>query len=334
MKFSVILPTFHRPDDVEAFLESMKNQEFKDFEIIIGDGSHDDSVKNVVDKFKEKLNITFLYEKGIKASEARNLACEKSTGEFLVFIDSDCIVPSHYFSSIVDFLNKNEGVVAFGGSDAAHESFTPVQKAINYAMTSVFTTGGIRGKKTSIDKFHLRGFNMAVRRDIFFELNGFSKMQVAEDIDFSMRLYKAGYKAHYIHEAYVYHKRRDTLGKFRRQLTMHGKGRIDLFIRHKESLKFVYFFPFFFIIYLIAGIFSIVVNQFIFYMFLASIVLYTLVIFIDALIQYKSLNVALLSIYASYVMLVSYGYGFFYNFVKRIIIGKDTDTEKKMILRM
>lgn len=334
MKFSVILPTFHRPDDVEAFLESMKNQEFKDFEIIIGDGSLDDSVKNIVDKFTESLNINYLYEKGIKASEARNWACEKSTGEFLVFIDSDCIVPSHYFSSIVDFLNKNEDVVAFGGSDAAHESFTPVQKAISYAMTSMFTTGGIRGKKTSIEKFHLRGFNMGVRRDIFFELGGFSKMQVAEDIDFSMRLYKAGYKAHYIPDAFVYHKRRDTLGKFRRQLTMHGKGRIDLFIRHRESLKLIHFLPLFFILYLIAGILSILVSKLIFYLFLASLVLYSTLLLIDALIQYKSFKVVLLSVYASYIMLISYGYGFFYNFVKRVILCKSTDTEKKMILRM
>jgi len=334
MKFSVILPTFHRPDDVSSFLESMQNQKYKNFEIIIGDGSLDDSVKNVVEKFKASLNITFIYEKGIKASEARNEACERAVGEFLVFIDSDCIVPSHYFSSIVDFLSKKEDVVAFGGADKAHKSFTPVQKAISYAMTSIFTTGGIRGKKTSIEKFHLRGFNMGVRRDVFFELGGFSKMQVAEDIDFSMRLYKAGYKAYYIPEAFVYHKRRDTLGKFRKQLTMHGKGRIDLFMRHKDSLKLIHFFPFFFILYLIVGILTILFNQIIFYIFIASIVLYSLVLFIDALSQYKSLKVALLSVYASYIMLISYGLGFFQNFIKRIILKKNTETEKKMILRM
>ena len=334
MKFSVILPTFHRPDDVTAFLGSMKEQEFKDFEIIIGDGSLDDSVKNVVDKYKQDLNITYLYEKGIKASEARNWACDNAKGEFLVFIDSDCIVPKHYFSTISDFLEKNKDVVAFGGADAAHESFTPVQKAISFAMTSFFTTGGIRGKEKSVEKFHLRGFNMGVKREIFFELGGFSKMQVAEDIDFSMRLYKAGYRAYYIPEAYVYHKRRDTLDKFRRQMTMHGKGRIDLFIRHKESLKLVHFFPMFFVFYLIVGTLSLLFSKVIFYTFLATLILYLLILFVDAMKQYKTVSISLLSVYASILMLVSYGTGFFINFIQRIIFGKKTDTEKKMILRM
>jgi cellulose synthase/poly-beta-1,6-N-acetylglucosamine synthase-like glycosyltransferase len=334
IKFSVILPTYHRPDDVDAFLQSMLKQTYSDFEIIIADGSEDDSVKNVYTAYTDNLRITYLYEKSIKASEARNWACDVSKGQYLVFIDSDCIVPSHYFSSIHKFLEKHPDAVAFGGADAADESFTPVQKAISYAMTSFYTTGGIRGKNKSIEKFHLRGFNMGIKREIFFQLGGFSKMQVAEDIDLSIRLYKAGYQAFFIPEAYVYHKRRDTLKKFSKQLKMHGKGRIDLYIRHKDSLKLVHFFPFFFDLFILGILISLFFSLKIFLIGIGILLLYALLLFIDAFVIYKKLNVAILSVCASFIMLTSYGLGFFQNFFKRIILKKNQETQKAKILRL
>ena len=179
MFYSVILPTFNRPDEVENFLESMVQQEQKNFEVIVVDGSPDDILHPVIDKYKDLLNLQYNHEKGMGASESRNLGCERARGDFLVFIDSDCVVPSDYFSKIQSFLVQHPEVDAYGGPDAADSAFSPFQKAVNYSMTSMLTTGGIRGKKKHVGKFQLRGFNMGVRHDAFFHVGGYSGMQVA-----------------------------------------------------------------------------------------------------------------------------------------------------------
>jgi len=248
MQYSVILPTFGRPDEVTNFLESMTTQRFKEFEVVVVDGSLDEILYPVIEKYKTKLDLKYFHERGLGASESRNLGCEKSTGIFLVFIDSDCIVPEDYFVKVDNFLENNADIDAFGGPDAADKSFSPFQKAVNYAMTSMLTTGGIRGKKKHVGKFQLRGFNMGIQRDAFFKVGGYSGMQVAEDIDLSMRLIKAGYKTALISGAFVYHRRKASIPIFWKQLYFHGKGRIDLHIKHGNALKPVHMLPSLFVL--------------------------------------------------------------------------------------
>lgn len=333
MFYSVILPTFGRPDEVEAFLDSIKFQQYKNFEIIVVDGSMDDILHPVIDAFKEVLDLKYFHERGLGASESRNLGCEKARGDFLVFIDSDCIVPSDYFVKVNDFLSSFSTVDAYGGPDAALESFSPIQKAVNYAMTSLITTGGIRGQKRHAGKFQLRGFNMGVRREAFFKVGGYKGMQVGEDIDLSMRLQKAGYETTLIDNAFVYHRRRATLYKFYKQLYFHGKGRIDLHLRHGDALKLVHLLPGFFIIYLIAGFAIGVFSSLLFMLFLYTILLYALAIFIDAGIRNKSIWVALLSIVTSFEMLIAYGIGLWRNIILRMILRKGSDSKKELILK-
>jgi cellulose synthase/poly-beta-1,6-N-acetylglucosamine synthase-like glycosyltransferase len=267
MFYSIILPTFGRPDEVENFLESIGKQEFRNFEVIIVDGSLDNVLHPTVEKYNNTPGLRYIHKHGLGASESRNLGCNEAKGDFLVFIDSDCVVPPDYFTKVERFLNANPGVDAYGGPDAADATFSPFQKAVNYAMTSFLTTGGIRGKKTHIGKFQLRGFNMGVRREAFFNIGGYSGMQVAEDIDLSMRLLKAGYTTALIPEAFVYHRRKANFYKFYKQLFFHGKGRIDLHLKHGDALKFVHLLPSFFVLYLIAGILTVFFSRFLFLLF-------------------------------------------------------------------
>jgi cellulose synthase/poly-beta-1,6-N-acetylglucosamine synthase-like glycosyltransferase len=333
MFYSVILPTFGRPDEVENFLKSITLQQYKNFDVVVVDGSLDNILHPVIDGFQKDLDLKYIHEKGLGASESRNLGCEKARGDFLIFIDSDCIVPPDYFIKVNDFLSSNPAVDAFGGPDAALESFSPIQKAVNYAMTSMLTTGGIRGKKIHAGKFQLRGFNMGVRREAFFKVGGYRGMQVGEDIDLSMRLQKEGYETALIDTAFVYHRRKATWYKFYRQLYFHGKGRVDLHLKHGDALKIIHLLPGFFVIYLFAGFGVGIFYKVPLILFLCSLLLYALTVFTDAAIRNKSLWVGLLSIVAAFEMLIAYGTGLWRNIILRMILQKGSDSKKELILK-
>ena len=331
MYYSVVLPTFGRPGDVDEFLDSLTSQEYKNFEVIIVDATLNDSVKEVADRYLERLNLTYIYQKGLGISDSRNLGVERSKGEYVIFIDSDCVLPPSYFTEIEKYLNQNK-VDAFGGPDAASEDFTLSQKAINYVMTSFLTTGGIRGKAKRIGRFQPRGFNMGISRKAFDAVGGYSGLKVAEDIDLSMRLHKAGFLAALIPEAFVYHKRKTNLYKFFVQMFMYGKARIDLFLRHREALKMTYLVPLFFLVYLIAGIISVIFNDIVFSLFLTTIILYALAVFIDSSIRNRNLVAGLLSVFAVYEFLIGYGTGLIYNIFRRIVLRRK-EIERAKILK-
>ncbi len=332
MLFSVIVPAFGRPGEVKELLSSFVEQQFKDFEIIIVDGSMDNSLKNLVEGFSDIINIRYFYEKGLGISDSRNMGAEKAAGEYLVFMDSDCIVAPGYFENINNFLSGTK-VDGFTGPDKAHPSFSRVQKAINYAMTSHFTTGGIRGQRVHVGKIHLRGFNMGISKEAFTKIGGFSGLKVGEDIDISLRFREAGYNAALIYNAFVYHKRKTSLLKFFIQLFLHGKARIDLFKRHRNSLKPLYFMPALFVLYLLTGVSTIFFCNYYFVFFMLTILFYCLILFTDASTRNKSIVVGSLSVYSSIIMLVAYGTGFIYNFAGRIIFRSKKESIRPMIIK-
>jgi glycosyltransferase involved in cell wall biosynthesis len=330
--FSVIVPTFGRPGEVRELLSGFAEQKSADFEVIIVDGSPDNHLKDIVEGFKGRINILYIYEKGMGISDSRNLGAEKARGDYLVFMDSDCIAATDYFKTISSFLAVNR-VDGFTGPDKAHPSFSRVQKAINYAMTSHFTTGGIRGQRIHVGNIHLRGFNMGISKEAFSKIGGFSGLKVGEDIDISLRFQHAGYTAALIHEAFVYHKRKTDFHKFFVQLFLHGKARIDLFKRHSRSLKPIYFLPSVFVLYIMAGFAAIFFCNCCFFVFLLTILLYCLLVLTDASIKTRSIPVGLLSVYGSIIMLIAYGSGFIYNFGRRVILRSRKESIRPTIIK-
>lgn len=332
LRYSVIVPVFNRPDEVGEFLESMSKQTSSDFEVILVDGSPTDILAPVIATYKDKLPLHYFYIRLIGCSDARNVGCENAKGNYLVFIDSDCIVPPDYIAKLTSFL-QDHPVDGFGGPDKADDSFTPVQKAINYAMTSMFTTGGIRGKKTHVGKFQLRGFNMGINKEVFFKVGGFSGMQVAEDIDLSMRLHKAGYSTALIPDAYVYHKRKSNFKKFYKQLFMHGKGRVDLYMKHSDAIKPVHLLPTAFVFFLAFMPLYFAICVYLGYTAVIVLGLYLLAVLVDASTQNKSLTIGLQSTWASLILLAAYGLGLAYNVVKRILLNDRKETIKAAELK-
>ncbi|MDP4268088.1 MAG: glycosyltransferase [Bacteroidota bacterium] len=329
IKYSIVVPVFNRPDEVRELLDSLTNQSFKNFEIILVDGSPTNILADLIKEFQPKLPLKYFYERLLAISPSRNLGCKNAEGEYLIFVDSDCVLPPQYLLEIDNYLKQNK-TDGFGGPDKAGEAFSPVQKAMSFAMTSFLTTGGIRGKKSHLGEYQLRGFNMGIRKDVFREVGGYSGMDVAEDIDLSIRIRKAGYKTNLITNAYVYHKRRATLYKFFRQSFVHGKSRIELYIKHRDTnaLKIVHLLPTAFTLYLLLCIIFPFFNSGVLLLIEIPLLIYVLSLLFVATIENKSIKIGLLSLVASFLQLTAYGTGLIVNFVNRIILGSRAETRK------
>ena len=210
MRYSFIIPVYNRPEEVDELLNSLTRQTNKNFEVLIVEDGSSVPCKEVVDNYADRLDICYYFKSNSGPGQTRNYGAERGHGEYLIILDSDCILPEGYLAAVESELQRQKAD-AFGGPDCAHDSFTNIQKAINYAMTSFFTTGGIRGGKKKMDKFYPRSFNMGVRAEVYKALGGFSKMRFGEDIDFSIRIFKNGYTCRLFPDAWVYHKRRTDL---------------------------------------------------------------------------------------------------------------------------
>ncbi len=341
MKYSIIVPVYNRPDEVDELLDSLTRQTCRDFEVIIVEDGSATPCKQVCDKYVGRLAIRYFMKPNSGPGQSRNYGVERASGDYVLILDSDVVVPEGYLRAVDDELRR-EPCEAFGGPDRAADSFTPTQKAISYSMTSFFTTGGIRGGKKKLDKFYPRSFNMGVRRNVYNELGGFSKMRFGEDIDFSIRIIKAGFKTRLFPGAWVYHKRRTDFRKFWRQVFNSGIARINLYKKYPDSLKVVHLLPAVFTVGVVllallflGGIAGAVALFYAGYgmeqalpltvsaLSLALLVLYAAVIFLDANCQTGSLRIAALAVRAAFTQLMGYGCGFLKAWWLRCVRGKD-----------
>ncbi len=329
MKYSFIIPVYNRPDEVSELLESLARMSGADFEVIVVEDGSDVSCATVVEKYSKDLSIKYLVQENAGPGRARNCGAERAEGEYLLILDSDCVVPPGYLQAVEKEL-ATEPCDAFGGPDRAHESFTAVQKAINYSMTSFLTTGGIRGGKRKLDKFYPRSFNMGIRRDLYHKLGGFSNMRFGEDIDLSIRIFESGASCRLFPEAWVWHKRRTDFRKFFRQVHNSGMARINLYKRHPDSLKKVHLLPAAFtlgtIILILVALCGLPFCRYSLWA-LAPIALYALLVFAHSLLLNANLWVAVLSVYASFVQLTGYGTGFLQAWWKRCVLGKSEELQ-------
>lgn len=403
MNYSIIVPVYNRPDEVDELLQSLCEQDFTDFEVIIVEDGSQVPCEDVCRRYEDRLDLKYFVKPNSGPGQSRNYGAERAQGDWLIILDSDVVLPKGYLTAVEEGLSPNPSpvergeqnseaspiggrledslnyqlsivncqLVAWGGPDAANDSFTPVQKAISYAMTSFFTTGGIRGgssKKTSgkttkktarmaLDKFYPRSFNMGIRREVYQELGGFSKMRFGEDIDFSYRIVEAGYQTALLPDAWVWHKRRTDFRKFFRQVFNSGIARINLTKRHPGTLKLVHLLPAVFtvgtillavvaflgLVLALLGLWALWARSgqpphcdhsilmtffgiFIILAALAPLLLYSLLIFVDSSVKNRSPWVGLLSVPAAFVQLTGYGLGFLKAWWKRMVLKQDEFT--------
>lgn len=333
MFFSIVIPLYNRPDEIRELLESLLKQTYQNFQVIVVEDGSSRDAEDIVKSFSNRLDILYLKKENQGQGFARNYGFARAKGDFFIVFDSDILVPEFYLERVrKGILEQN--LDAFGGPDAAHESFTDIQKAISYSMTSPFTTGGIRGNKKHVGQFHPRSFNMGISREVWEKTGGYKLSRRSEDIEFSIRMISLGYKVGLIDDAFVYHKRRTSFAQFFKQTSAFGKGRIDISILYPQELKLVHALPCMFTLGVIGLIVLNIIGLYIFPNFLAIrylmqlgnifICTYTIVLFIHAILSTKSIVVAFYGVIAAFTQLLAYGTGFMKNYIDRFWLKKNT----------
>ena len=319
MKVSFIIPVFNRPGETRELLQSLSLQTNRNFEVVLVEDGSSESSEPVVEEYREVLNIRYFYKENSGPGPSRNFGCEKASGSYVIFLDSDCVLPENYLQIVRETLESNY-TDAFGGPDRAHKDFTNFQKAINFSMTSFLTTGGIRGGNEKMEKFHPRSFNMGFSKEVYETTGGFSAMRFGEDVDLSIRIVEKGFTTQLIRGAFVYHKRRTNLRRFFKQVYNSGIARINLQHRHPGTLKLVHTAPAIFTL----GVISLLLLAFLVsWYFAIPILSHMLLLFLSALGMTRNFDIALLAVVTSYTQLFAYGSGFLNAFWRRMVLGRD-----------
>ncbi len=324
INYTLIVPVYNRPNEIDELLESLTHQDFqKDNEILIVEDGSAETSEEVIQKYSDQLSITYFFKENSGPGDSRNFGMKKAKGNYFIILDSDVILPPSYLSAIDSYLQKNY-LDCFGGADAAHESFTSLQKAINYVMTSFLTTGGIRGSKNSIQKFEPRSFNMGISKEAFEATQGFSRVHPGEDPDLSQRIVKAGFTTGFLPGAEVFHKRRISWKKFYIQVKKFGTARPFLSKWHPSTEKITFWFPTLFVFFTIA---SIITAFLVHYFAILPLALYIGVIFLDSTIKNKDIVVGFLTILALFVQFFGYGLAFLKSTFYIKFLGRDPETQ-------
>ena len=323
LQFSFIIPVYNRPDEIQELLQSFEGLKTDTaYEIVIVEDGSEISSTEVIEPFKSKLNISYLFKENSGPGDSRNYGMKHAKGNYFIILDSDCILPENYLHEVEKSLKQNY-VDCFGGPDAAHQSFSNIQKAINFSMTSFITTGGIRGNKNSVDTFQPRSFNMGISKEAFIATKGFGFIHPGEDPDLSIRLWNLGFKTKLIPEAFVYHKRRISWTKFYNQVLKFGLVRPILNRWHPSTRKITYWFPTLFSLGFIMSLFMFILNI---KVFLLLYVLYFVLALIIALFSTKNIVVSVLSLIALVIQFFGYGYGFLKSTLAIEVFKKDPET--------
>jgi glycosyltransferase involved in cell wall biosynthesis len=315
-EFSIIIPVYNRPQEVEEILASLAAQTFRNFEVIIVEDGSVMRCDLVVDTYRDKLKIEYYYKPNTGPGPSRNFGFAHAKGRYFVIFDSDCILPPQYMQVVKDSIVENQWD-AWGGPDRAHLNFTLKQRAMAYTMSSVLTTGGIRGGKKHLGWFQPRSFNMGISRNVFETTGGFKFDRYAEDIEFSIRMKRSGFKVGLIPEAFVYHKRRISFRQFYRQVYNFGKGRAMIGQVHPEEVKLTHWFPALFLIGTIALFLLPLLSYALFKVGLSAFILYLTAILLDSMISNRNPVVAILSVPAALCQLFGYGLGFIEEKIRR-----------------
>ena len=308
MLYSIIVPVYNRPHEIDELLSSLTSQSFTDFEVLVIEDGSDERCDSVVDRYQGKLDIRYYYKENSGQGFSRNYGFERARGEYFVVFDSDCLIPDNYFEAVNRTLESGQ-IDCWGGPDRAHPSFSPIQKAISYSMTSPLTTGGIRGGKKRMGQFHPRSFNMGISREVYEQTGGYKITRMGEDIEFSLRIIENGFKAVLIPDAYVYHKRRTNFRQFFRQLHFFGRARVNIQRFYPDQLKALHLLPVFFLTGIPASLLFYLLQLPVLGFAPAIYLFYAIILFADSFRVSGNLKVALLSVSAAFIQLTAYGAG-------------------------
>ncbi len=324
---SIIVPVYNRPDEVADLIASLNLQSDKNFELVLVEDGSTVPCSEQAGQAAPDISIQYHYRDNEGRSPARNYGMEVARGEYFVFVDSDCILPPDYVERLREQLSEHYSD-CFGGPDDAHQSFTDLQKAINFSMTAFLTTGGIRGGKVRMERFVPRTFNMGFSRQVAAKVGGFREM-FSEDIDMSTRIRQSGFSIELFRTVKVYHKRRVSIRKFWRQVHVFGMSRITLQLLYPGSMKAVHTLPALFV----TGTTGLLVGGVFLPWLLIPIGVYLTALFVSAWTSLRRLKLALMAVGTSMVQIFGYGTGFIRAFVPKILLGRGRNVQQEIEMR-
>ena len=322
LSFSFVIPVYNRPQEIEELLQSMTLLEGDTpFEVVVVEDGSELDAQEVTERYARLLDISYFKKENTGPGDSRNFGMQHAKGNYFIILDSDCLLPPSYMNAVVEELQQAY-VDCFGGPDAAHESFSDLQKAINFAMTSFMTTGGIRGGKRSVDRFQPRSFNMGISQRAFQKTGGFATIHPGEDPDLTIRIWNEGFETRLFPEAFVYHKRRISWKNFYTQVKKFGTCRPILNAWHPHTRKITYWFPTLFT----AGLILSVITAFMGIPYPAYLyVAYFVMVFLGALFAEGSLKVAIMAVPAVLIQFFGYGVAFVRSHFLINLLGKDPE---------
>ena len=326
-RYSIIIPVFNRPDEIDELLTSLTKQSFSDFEVVLVEDGSSKTCQNIADYYSKQLNLRYFFKENEGQGYARNYGYQRAKGEVFIVFDSDCLIPPNYLQEIDSYLELHQ-VDAFGGPDASLDSFTPIQRAISHTMTSFLTTGGIRGGKKQMGPYHPRSFNMGITKRVFQKTGGYRIPFMGEDLEFSIRIINAGFKTVLIPNAFVYHKRRTDLIQFYKQINYFGRARINLTRFHPGHLRILHLFPLIFIIGFICVLVLGLLNQNLGFLGVKWYIIYLSLIAAEALLKLRSLKAALYTPLTTMIQMSGYAVGFIHEYIQKL---RGIDPNKKYI---
>lgn len=319
MQYSFIIPVYNRPDELDELLRSLAEQTYTaDFEVVVIEDGSTISSESICQQYQSSLSITYLAKPNTGPGDSRNYGMRCAKYDYFLILDSDCLLPPHYLEAVDDYLQAHY-VDCFGGADTADEHFTKVQKAINYTMTSFFTTGGIRGSARGVQRFEPRSFNMGLSRAAFEATGGFGKIHPGEDPDLVIRLWGKGFETAFIPEAFVFHKRRISWQKFQKQVSKFGQTRAILNHWHPHMRKITFWLPTCFALGLCGAILLALCGS------IGALLVYLcyfVLIAWDSARENGSIQIGLMSVWAVLVQFFSYGFGFLWATLKIFLVKK------------
>jgi GT2 family glycosyltransferase len=233
--FSVVIPTFERPQPLAACLAALAAMTYDrtSFEVLVVDDGGTSPLDSLVAGFQDRLDITFLKQKNAGPATARNHGASRASGSCLVFIDDDC-------APATDYLSKLEARIA----DAP--GCTIGGRTINALTGNVFSTAS----QTLCDYLYhyynanpddarfLASNNMAVPAEVFRAVRGFDttfKLAAFEDRELCDRLRRRGGRIVYAPEAHIYHSHPMTLRRYCRQHYTYGRGAATFHGKHDDQ---------------------------------------------------------------------------------------------------
>jgi glycosyltransferase involved in cell wall biosynthesis len=330
--FSIVIPVFNRPDEIDRLLQSLTLQDDKNpFEVVVVEDGSTIDAEQVCNRYSNQLEINYYFKSNSGPGDSRNYGMSKAKGNYFLILDSDCVLPCHYLSTVRKALSTSY-TDCFGGADAAHESFTFFQKVVNAVMTNPLSTGGIRGRKKGLTRFQPRSFNMGVSKQLFEATGGFGKIHPGEDPEFVFRAWDLGFKTRFVQGAEVFHERRIRLNSFVKQIYKFGSVRVILNRMHPKYQSRLFLLPSVFTIgwmlLIVLSLISFLLNTKALYLDFAYLgillyLLYSILFFVSTWFISKSFQIAIVSVPLMFIQFASYAYGYLRSSVKLIGVSRD-----------